>query len=124
MTNLLETKIFVEKNVFKRKDCFIITKETVYVASELMDWRDNTTAEVIGIYQTSEAAKKAADERINEVVDAYSEDDFPRESLDISNWNDESEDEQVKEIYADEDRGAWVTGLVYQVKINHMTLKD
>lgn len=101
-----------------------MTKETVYVTSELMDQGDNTTAEVIGIYQTSEAAKKAADERINEVVDAYSEDDFPRESLDISNWNDESEDEQVKEIYADEDRGAWVTGLIYQVKINRMTIKN
>ena len=101
-----------------------MTNETVYVASELMDWGDDATARVIGIYKTSEAAKKVADERINEVVDAYSEDDFPRQSLDISNWNDESEDEQVKKIYADEDRGAWVTGLVYQAKINRMTLKD
>lgn len=100
-------------------------KKTVYAASELMDRGDDTTAKVIGIYQTSEAAKKAADERIKEVVDAYDEDgSFPRESLDISNWNNESEDEQVKEIYADEDRGAWVTGLVYQVKINHMTIKN
>lgn len=62
-----------------------MTKKTVYVVSELMDWSDDTTAKVIGTYQTSEAAKKAADGRINEVVDAYSEDDFPRESLDISN---------------------------------------
>ena len=100
-------------------------KDTVYVASELMDWSDNTTAKVIGIYKTSEVAKKAANERINKVVNAYAEDDnFPRKSLDISDWNDESEDEQVKEIYADEDRGAWVTGLVYQVKINRMPIKD
>lgn len=99
-------------------------KDTVYVASELMDWGDDTTAKVIGIYKTSEAARKAADGRINKVVDAYSEDNFPRESLDISDWNDEGKDEQVKEIYADEDRGAWVTGLVYQVKINRMPIKD
>lgn len=102
-----------------------MTKETVYVASELMDWGDDTTAKVIGIYKTSEVAKKAADERINEVVDAYAEDDnFPRESLDVSDWNEEDKHEQVKEIYADEDRGAWVTGLVYQVKINRMTIKN
>lgn len=122
MMNLLETKIFVK--TIKRNDYFIMTKETVYIASELMDWGDNTTAKVIGTYQTSEATKKAANERISKVVNAYTEDDFPRESLDISNWNDESKDEQVKEIYADKDRGTWVTGLVYQVKINRMTIKN